>query len=158
MPSSWGSSWWNLHLLHWQERFFFFFPSLKTTTTTWQAQAEGRAWKPQVKEDRVRTHACRAQWISTPSPWPLGHLILITLNSLGFPCSTAGKESACNVGDPGSIPGLGKFPGEGKCNPFQYSCQENPMDCMGSQGIKHDWATLTFKSIWPFLTLKTAGI
>ena len=38
------------------------------------------------------------------------------------------KESACNVGDPGSIPGLGRFPGGEKGNPLQYSCLENPMD------------------------------
>ena len=39
-----------------------------------------------------------------------------------------GKESACNAGDLGSIPGSGRFPGEGKGNPLQYSCLENPMD------------------------------
>ena len=38
------------------------------------------------------------------------------------------KESACNVGDPGSIPGSGRSPGEGNGNPLQYSCLENPMD------------------------------
>ena len=39
-----------------------------------------------------------------------------------------GKASACNAGDPGSIPGLGRSPGEGNGNPVQYSCLENPMD------------------------------
>ena len=39
-----------------------------------------------------------------------------------------GKESACNTGDLGSIPGLGRSPGEGNGNPLQYSCPENPMD------------------------------
>ena len=38
----------------------------------------------------------------------------------GFPDSSVGKESACNAGDPGSIPGLGRSPGEGKGYPFQY--------------------------------------
>ena len=46
--------------------------------------------------------------------------------SVGFPGSSAGKESACNTGDPGSIPGLGKSPGERHGNPLQYSCLENP--------------------------------
>ena len=41
---------------------------------------------------------------------------------------SGGKASACNVGDPGSIPGLGRSPGEGNGNPFQYSCLENSMD------------------------------
>ena len=45
-----------------------------------------------------------------------------------FPCSSVGKESACNAGDPGSIPESGKSPGERNGNPFQYSCLENPMD------------------------------
>ena len=42
--------------------------------------------------------------------------------------STDGKESACNAGDTGSIPGLGRSPGEGNGNPLQYSYLENPMD------------------------------
>ena len=46
----------------------------------------------------------------------------------GFPGGSAGKESAGNVGDLGSIPGLGKSPGEGKGYPLQYSGLENPMD------------------------------
>ena len=45
---------------------------------------------------------------------------------MGFPHISVGKESACNAGDPGSIPGLGGFPGEGHGNPPQYSCLENP--------------------------------
>ena len=44
-------------------------------------------------------------------------------------CGSAGKESACNVGDMGSIPGLGRSPGEGKGFPLQYSGLENSMDC-----------------------------
>ena len=46
----------------------------------------------------------------------------------GFPCGSAGKESACNVGDLGSIPGLGRSPGEGKGYPLLYSGRENSMD------------------------------
>ena len=45
---------------------------------------------------------------------------------MGFPGGSDGKESACNVGDLGSIPGLGRFPGGGHGNPLQYSCLENP--------------------------------
>ena len=55
-------------------------------------------------------------------------LIFIYLAVLGFPGGSEGKVSACNVGDPGSIPGLGRSPGEGNGNPLQYSCLENPMD------------------------------
>ena len=46
----------------------------------------------------------------------------------GFPHSSVSKESACNAGDPGSIPGSGRYPGEGKGNPLQYFCLKNPMD------------------------------
>ena len=47
---------------------------------------------------------------------------------MGFPGGSEVKASACNVGDLGSIPGLGRYPGEGNGNPLQYSCLENPMD------------------------------
>ena len=47
---------------------------------------------------------------------------------MGFPHSSVGKESACNAGDLGSIPGWGRSPGEGNGNPLQHSCLENPMD------------------------------
>ena len=65
-------------------------------------------------------------------------LVVITLKcieiSIHFPCGSAGKESACNVGDLGLIPGLGRSPGEGKGYPFQYSGLENSMDCI-VQGV-----------------------
>ena len=47
---------------------------------------------------------------------------------MGFPCGSAGRESACNVADLGSIPGLGKSPGEGKGYPLHYPGLENSMD------------------------------
>ena len=47
---------------------------------------------------------------------------------LGFPCSSGGKESACSAGNRGSIPGLGRSPGEGNGNPLHYPCLENLMD------------------------------
>ena len=50
--------------------------------------------------------------------------------------SSAGKESTCNAGDLGSIPGLGRSPGEGKGYPFQYSGLENSMDWNGLWGHK----------------------
>ena len=47
-----------------------------------------------------------------------------------FPCSSAGEESACNAGDLGSMPGLGRSPGEGKGYPLQYSGRANSMGCI----------------------------
>ena len=49
---------------------------------------------------------------------------------MGFPGGSAGKESACNAGDLGSIPGLGRSPGEGNSYPLQYSGLEKSMDCI----------------------------
>ena len=66
--------------------------------------------------------------------------------NVDFPGGSADKASAYNVRDLGSIPGLGRFPGEGNGNPLQYSCLENPMYggawcrllSMGSQRVGHD--------------------
>ena len=52
------------------------------------------------------------------------------MTNVGFPCGSAGKESTCNVGDLGLIPGLGISPREGKGYPLQYSGLENSMDCI----------------------------
>ena len=52
--------------------------------------------------------------------------------------SSVSKESAYNAGDPGSIPGSGRSPGEGNGNPLQYSCLENPMDRGALQAIVHE--------------------
>ena len=55
---------------------------------------------------------------------------------LGFSCGSAGKESAHNAGNLGSIPGLGRSPGEGKGYPLQYSGLENSMDCIVGSDVK----------------------
>ena len=59
------------------------------------------------------------QFLGQEDPWRRDRLP--TPVFLGFPCGSAGKESACNVGDLGSIPVLGRSPGEGKGYPLQYS-------------------------------------
>ena len=59
----------------------------------------------------------------------------------GFPCGAAGKESACNTGDLGSIPGLGRSPGAGKGYPLQYSGLENSVDCT-VHGVTKSWTRL----------------
>ena len=74
--------------------------------------------------------------------------LLSPLKIRGFPRSSVGKESAYNAGDPGSIPGLGRCPGEGNGNPLQYSCLEILMDrgtwqatVHGVTRVRHDLAT-----------------
>ena len=59
-----------------------------------------------------------------------------------FPCGSAGKESTCNVGDLGLIPGLGRSPGKGKGYPLQYSGLENSLDRM-VYGITKSWTQLS---------------
>ena len=54
-----------------------------------------------------------------------------------LPASSIGKESACNGADLGSIPGSGRYPGEGNGNPLQYSCLENPKDRGAWQATVH---------------------
>ena len=56
---------------------------------------------------------------------------------MGFPHSSVGQESACNAGDLGSTPGLGRSPREGNVNPLQYSCLKNPMDRGAWQATDH---------------------
>ena len=63
---------------------------------------------------------------------PESHFLCGPVTSLGggerFPGGSVGKESACNAGSVGLIPGSGRSPGGGHDNPLQYSCLENPMD------------------------------
>ena len=61
---------------------------------------------------------------------------------MGFPCGSTGKESACNVGYLGSIPGLGRSPEEGKDYPLHYSGLENSMDCI-VHGVAKSWTWLS---------------
>ena len=96
------------------------------------------------------------RWTFLPTPSELNPEVIATENAVclfqnyllfimalwtcgGFPCGSAGKQSTCNVGDLGSIPGLGRSPGEGKGYPLQSSGLENSMNCiMGSQRVGHD--------------------
>ena len=76
------------------------------------------------------------------------------------------KNLPVNAEDLGSIPGLGRSPGEGNGNPLQYSCLENSTDCsppcsptgglasMQLQRVRHDWATNTFTSTVPLLVMR----
>ena len=65
---------------------------------------------------------------------------------VGFPGGSDGKESACNAGDLGSIPGLGRSPEGGHGKPLQYFCLENPMDRGARRatvhGVTKSWARL----------------
>ena len=76
----------------------------------------------------------------------------------GFPGGSDGKESACNAGDPGSIPVLGRSPGEGNGNPHQYSCLENSMDKEAWWATDHGVAKESDKTERLSLSLSMSGI
>ena len=78
----------------------------------------------------------------------VGMIKVIRIKKAPLPGGSDGKESACNVGDLGSIPGWGRSPAEENGYPLQHSCLENPMDrgswsaqSMGSQRVGHGWET-----------------
>ena len=75
---------------------------------------------PWLQQDSSVFHLIKHQGFLLPF---LGSLS----QDLGYPGGSVGKESACNAGDPGLIPGSGRSLGEGDGNPLQYSCLENPM-------------------------------
>ena len=70
------------------------------------------------------------------TPSDQNHILVRGDKKGGFPGGSAGRESACNVGDLGSVPGLGRSPGKGKGYPLQYSGLENSMDCIVHGGCK----------------------
>ena len=83
-----------------------------------------------------------AKWIQLEPPLILiiplfVHPVLFAFLFLHPPATPVGKESACSAGDLGSIPGLGRCPGEGNGNPLQYSCLENPIDRGAWQATVH---------------------
>ena len=78
-------------------------------------------WVPIIIEVIIYT----SLFLSLPTFNPLASNLFY---SLGFANGSDGKASVCNEGDPGSIPGLGRSPGEGNGSPLQYSCLENSMN------------------------------
>ena len=98
-----------------------------------RGQLDGAASDATCSFTKCRAFAlsqARSGWVtSTDNMW--------SQPSRGFPCSSVGKESTCNAGDLGSIPGSGRSPEEGNGNPLQYPCLENSMDRGAWQGTVH---------------------
>ena len=90
---------------------------------------EGRGHEPPPSPcELVARVSPDGQFVVTENVHKAAALFDAHLRFLDFPVGSDGKASVYNVRDMGSIPGLGRFPGEGNHNPFQYSCLENPMD------------------------------
>ena len=79
------------------------------------------------QEAKVRTGHGTTDWFQIGKGVHQSCVLLPCLFNLSFPGGSDGKVSACDVGDPGLIPGSGRSPGEGNGNPLQNSCLENPM-------------------------------
>ena len=98
-----------------------------------------------------RTRLTRLSSSSSSSSF---HVLLI----VGFPGGSDDNETACNVGEPGSIPGLGRSPGDVNGNPLQYSCLDNPMDGGAWQstvyGVAKSRAQLSDFTITAYLLIK----
>ena len=96
---------------------------------------------------RVQFHVTRAM----PDVPVAGQLVSI-FNQGSLPDGSAGKETACDAGDLGSIPGLGRSPPGGNGNPLQYSCLENPMDREAwwatVHGVTKSWTTRVTEHIF----------
>ena len=101
-------------------------------SSSWQLWAKAVTIKPLLSAQGVRSR------LKSPGSRfvPVRMQIKVTLSEVGFPVGSESEESACRAGHPGSIPGSGRFPGEGKANPLQYSCLENSVDSGGW------WATV----------------
>ena len=129
----------------------------------------GRPWCSCWSRFLGEAEVLHCRGFKTEGKWGNGHELHVDLSSwkpalnpskqtaiysvIGFPCSSNGKESACNAGDQGLIPGSGRSSGEGNGNPLQYSWRipwiEKPgrLQSVGSQRVKHDWATNTHTHI-----------
>ena len=92
--------------------------------------------------------------LSLVLPW---FFALTSLVLLGFPGGSDGKESACSAGDPGSVPGLGRSPGEGNGCALQYSCLENPMDRGAWQATVHEVTRVRYNWVINTLVLLNLG-
>ena len=126
--------------------FFFFFGREKILNLSWTLDLLGASMIAQLvkihlqcRRPQFNSWVRKIHWRMDSLPTPV---------FLGSPCGSAGKESACNAGDLGSIPGMRRSPGDGKGYSFQYSGLENytvwrTIQSMGSQRVGHDRVTLT---------------
>ena len=95
--------------------------------------------------------------LECPQKW--NNSFRVNVTNLGFPRDSRGEESACSAGDPSSIPGSGRSPGEGNGNPVQYSCPENPMDRGAWQATVHGVAkSRTLKAKFMLIYYYTSSV
>ena len=86
----------------------------------------------------LRSPALEGGFFTTSATWHIDMYWLVQGYVRASPVAHTVKKSACNAGNPGSIPGSGTSPREGNRNPLQYSCLENSTESMGSQRVRHN--------------------
>ena len=126
--------------------FYLFFFFLAKLHSLWYLGSPIRDWNQALHSESVESSPpdCR-EFLDSESET----LMHLGTSFGGFPGGSDGKESACNAGDLGSIPGSGRTPGGGHGNPLQYPCLENPhgqrslagYSPWGPQRVGHDWMT-----------------
>ena len=107
---------------------------------------------------RKSTHGCFIPMYDKIHYKKKKNLLRLQYNQEDFPCGSDGEESACNAGDPSSVPGSGRASGKRNHNPLRYSCLENPMDRGAWRVTVHRVTkSLTQLSDWHFSlsTIKT---
>ena len=114
---------------------FFWYPFLLFFWDPYNSNVGAFDIVPEVSETIISSFHSFLFYSALQKLFPLlclpAHCFVLLLQIFCYwflPDSSVSKQSACNAGDPGSIPGSGRFPGEGNGNPLQYSCLENPMD------------------------------
>ena len=126
-----------------------------TQRTSFLSDEMRNQWKLLMPHE-TQTTATPTLWSQTSPSWGTKSLIFFHYAQGGFPGGSAGKESACNVGDPGSVPRLGRSPGKGNGYPVRYSGLENSMNCT-VHGVAKSWIWLSNFHFHPqrlFLTPK----
>ena len=111
-------------------------------------------WAPNcVAQGTLLSAVWWPKWEGNPKKWGCicTHICMYTYIILGFPGGSAGKESACNAGDLGLIPGWGRSPGEGNGYSLQYSGLENSMDCIVHRVAKSQTRLSDFHFLFTFI-------
>ena len=122
--------------------------NLKVTQLGFPDSSVGKESHLQCRRPRFNSWVGKIRWRRGRLPTPV---------LLGFPFGSAGKESSCNAGDQGSIPGLGRSPGEGIGYPLQYSGLENSTDCI-VHGVAKSWTRLSDCHIGTSLVVQWLGL
>ena len=107
---------------------FHLYNKNNNTQSTEYHQDSIKQWLSTAKHSALHKNICPQKMAHVTMCYSLSKVRQLSQSAVGFPHGSGGKESACQEGHLGLIPGLGRSPAEGNGNPLQYSCLGNPMD------------------------------